>query len=412
VRRLIVLPSPALAGIPLEVLLAAAPKGVPPLTVSYAPSGTLFAWLAERKAGPASAPRLLALGDPAFAAPEAAAPRPAHGLLLVRVQAGGSAAKAGLVPGDVLLRYAGVKLASSADLLGALREHGAEGAEVVYWRRGKAAKAKVPAGPLGLAWDRRPAPEVLKARAAGDALLARLRGGHFKPLPGTRREVEALARVLKADLLLGERASEASLAALAGKGALGGYRYLHFATHGLADPVHPLESYLALADKDLPDAAEQVLAGKPAWTGRLSARHILDTWKLSCDLVVLSACQSGLGKYEEGEGYVGFAQALFLAGARSLVVSQWEVDDDATALLMVRFYQNLLGKRTGLKKGMPKAEALAEAKRWLRNLSEKEAGAARDSLPRGKVVPRKRAGPKPYAHPWYWAGFILVGDPS
>jgi CHAT domain-containing protein len=163
---------------------------------------------------------------------------------------------------------------------------------------------------------------------------------------------------------------------------------------------------------DLPDALGRVLKGLPAYTGRLTAARILETWKLDCDLVVLSACQSGLGKYERGEGYIGFSQVLFLAGARSLVLSLWEVDDTATALLMVRFYQNLLGKKRGLKGTIGKAEALRKAKQWLRNLSEKEARGAAQSLPRGKVVPWKSpGGSRPYGHPSYWAGFILVGDP-
>src|SRR5205085_1784005 len=78
--------------------------------------------------------------------------------------------------------------------------------------------------------------------------------------------------------------------------------------------------------------------------------------------VVLSACESGLGRYAGGEGYLGFAQALFVKGARSLVLSLWKVDDDATALLMTRFYQDLLGARAGMRSPLRKAEALAEAK--------------------------------------------------
>jgi CHAT domain-containing protein len=142
---------------------------------------------------------------------------------------------------------------------------------------------------------------------------------------------------------------------------------------------------------------------------------------------VLSACESGLGRYAGGEGYLGFAQALFVKGARSLVLSQWRVDDKATALLMTRFYQNLLGKRPGLSTPLPKAEALDEAKRWLRNLTVDEAGTELAALDRGTVRPlvdevdgpapraaSSSAGPagvRPYAHPYYWASFILIGDP-
>jgi CHAT domain-containing protein len=120
---------------------------------------------------------------------------------------------------------------------------------------------------------------------------------------------------------------------------------------------------------------------------------------------------------------LGFAQAFLSRGARCVVLSRWQVSDDATALLMRRFYQNLLGKRDGLKKAMGRAEALEEARDWLRSLSREEAGAAVASLPRGQVkalpgtgkppaarpVPR---GEKPYAHPYYWSAFVLIGDPD
>ena len=100
-------------------------------------------------------------------------------------------------------------------------------------------------------------------------------------------------------------------------------------------PTPIVESYLALADRDLPDPLARTLAGLPAYAGRLSAADIQSVSALDADLVVLSACQSGLGKYEYGEGYLGFAQALLAAGARAVVLSLWPVDDASTALLMV-----------------------------------------------------------------------------
>src|SRR5207244_6366752 len=132
---------------------------------------------------------------------------------------------------------------------------------------------------------------------------------------------------------------------------------------------------------------------------------VVRAWDLDADLVVLSACESGLGRYAGGEGYLGFAQALFVKGARSLVLSQWKVDDQATALLMTRFYQNLLGRRPGLDKPMPKAEALREAKTWLRQLpadAVRQQVAALPAAERGPEVVRRPdktiAQARPYAH--------------
>jgi CHAT domain-containing protein len=164
--------------------------------------------------------------------------------------------------------------------------------------------------------------------------------------------------------------------------------------------------------------------GEPYLEGRLTAAEVLEYWKLDAELVTLSACDSGLGKQGGGDGLLGFAQAFLLAGSRAVCLSLWQVDDTATCLLMDRFYQNLLGKRAGIKP-MGKAAALDEAKRWLRNLTSTEAlerlGAITQGVVRGqrparqemRAVPKPEdAGPdyKPYAHPRYWAAFILIGD--
>jgi CHAT domain-containing protein len=80
-----------------------------------------------------------------------------------------------------------------------------------------------------------------------------------------------------------------------------------------------------------------VLSGKRVPDGRLTVGTILKEWQFDADLVVLSACQTGLGKETSGEGMLGFTQALMQKGARSVVLSRWKVDDAATALLMARF---------------------------------------------------------------------------
>ena len=146
-------------------------------------------------------------------------------------------------------------------------------------------------------------------------------------------------------------------------------------------------------------------------------------WQLDADLVTLSACETALGPYGGGEGLLGFSQVLLHKGARSLLLSLWKVDDTATALLMTRFYENWLGKRKDLREPMPKAEALREAKSWLRTLPRWERdnlaadlvkGELRGTVVEGKPVvqlPKGRAD-EPYAHPRYWAAFILLGDPE
>ena len=243
-------------------------------------------------------------------------------------------------------------------------------------------------------------------------------------------EAEALRRLFAAHkqpvtLLADADASEPKLADLAHSGALGRYRYLHLATHGTFDPRFPLQSAVILSQNTPPAVAPPEL-GRYVFDGELTAAEVLENWRLDAELVTLSACQTGLGKHERGEGFLGFAQAALLAGSRAVCLSLWRVDDAATALLMERFYQNLLGRRQGLKGPLPKAEALAEAQAWLRGLPRAEAqrraarlagGVARGKgrPPRPLLPPEAAAGAAdqpPYAHPYYWAAFVLVGDPG
>jgi CHAT domain-containing protein len=99
---------------------------------------------------------------------------------------------------------------------------------------------------------------------------------------------------------------------------------------------------------------------------------------LNADLVVLSACETGLGKIAEGEGLIGLTRGFLYAGAQNLLVSLWQINDAATAQLMVAFYRNLLDGRS-------QAEALRVAKLAMRQS-------------RAELAP-----------PYYWAPFVLIG---
>ena len=209
-------------------------------------------------------------------------------------------------------------------------------------------------------------------------------------------------------VLLGPQACERRLFEASRTGELRRCRYVHFATHGFAD-------------SDRPELSGLVLARVPAdkdYDGILHMREVFQL-KLDAELVVLSACQTGLGKHLGGEGMLGLSTAFFFAGAQSILMTLWNVPDAPTALLMHRFYGNLKAGRT-------KAAALHEAKAWLRNLTQddlRKLGRTTPALAElTRTIGRKVVHPKgpraedkapvhPFTHPYYWAGFILTGDP-
>jgi tetratricopeptide (TPR) repeat protein len=430
VKTLYVIAVNQMAGIPVEVLSD-------DYTTSYVPSGTFLARLSQQSS--LSSVGLLALGDPVFARPGTGSKKPADdlppgGLLITQVAPASTAAKVQLQSGDVLARYADVELHSVDDLTKAIAAHSsAKSVPLTVWRSGieKPFVRDVAPGRLGVVLDRAPAREALVNRRNTEVMLAALRGGDWEDLPATRAEVTHVAHLFgsQATTLLDSAASEQTLDELRKKDQLRRYRYLHLATHGQANDVRAFDSALILAQDRIPETPLP-RAGEPFLNGQLAAGEVLEFWKLDAELVTLSACETAIGRAGGGEGMLGFAQAFLTAGAKSVCLSLWKVDDSATALLMTRFYQNLLGKRSGLKAPMPKAAALAEAKRWLRDLSAEEAlqltasiqGIVRST--RGKDEPLKLVVPtpdpkkppprdsRPYADPRFWSAFILIGDPN
>lgn len=229
---------------------------------------------------------------------------------------------------------------------------------------------------------RRPSDDVIRGAVHGlSEDLARLPG-----LPGTRLEVQTLAADWPGSLvLLGAEADEAALADLAAADALRDFRVLHFATHALVDAADADASSLVLSQTGLPDPLSVLADGGRVQDGLVTAGEILADWRLDADLVVLSACNSALGRNVTGEGLVGLAHAFLRVGARAVLVSQWSVPDRATQVFMTAYY------RAWRAEGLPRAHALARARRELRDHRDAD-------------------GRRPYGHPYYWAPFVLVGD--
>ncbi|UCH82712.1 MAG: CHAT domain-containing protein, partial [Candidatus Latescibacterota bacterium] len=331
-RHLIVLPSGAMIGVPIEAFVDDEGRYlVDRFTVSYIPSATIYKWLEQRsdRKERAAAGKSLLLGDPPF--------QEAH-LHAMENEEG-----AGVACGAPRETHVDVE-----ELRSALTD--SEKARSVLWR-----------------------------------------------LPCTRLEVEGIARMLPdPTLLVGAEATESELSRLAELDHLDDYAILHFATHALVDAQDVERSALILSLVDSPGSPDATKRVMRIFDGMLTTKEIVHEWRLDADLVTLSACETGLGKIAGGEGLVGFAHSFLQVGARSLLVSLWKVDDQATSILMQRFYENWIGKyedsrldRKG--KSMSKAEALQEAKQYLRDYTEDN-------------------GERPFEHPCFWSAFILIGD--
>lgn len=212
-------------------------------------------------------------------------------------------------------------------------------------------------------------PSVAGAKVNVDGAVRALErdGFSFAPLPGSRREVEAAAAAFgSADTRLYTGAQFTAAAVL--EELQRPNQVVHLATHAILDERVPGRSGIVVSNQNAPDAPEILRASN------------LAELTIPVDLVTLSACQTGLGQVVAGEGVLGLSWALSRAGAASLVVTLWEVSDAASAEMMAAFYRSLA-------EGQPKAAALT---------------AARKQLARGANATLR--------HPYFWAGFALIGD--
>ena len=191
---------------------------------------------------------------------------------------------------------------------------------------------------------------------------------HPQPLPESRTELSSIAALHPAgrvQLYLGPEAVEENVK---NNPYLKTARRIHFAVHGFVNERQPELSGLVLA-----------LDGDPREDGLLQVYEIFNL-ELGADLVVLSACETGLGRNVRGEGLVGVARALLYAGASNIVVSLWQVADASTSDLMIRFYRHL-----------------------------GEDGDKAEALRLSKLEMIREGG---FEHPYHWAPFILIGQPG
>jgi CHAT domain-containing protein len=203
-----------------------------------------------------------------------------------------------------------------------------------------------------------------------------LRAG-LGPLKYNKAEVDAIASKFSSNKLTDNSATEDGFRKYASQ-----YNILHLATHAYTDPDNSNLSGIIFKVEEtdsnlIKNASFEYVDGKLEHDNILHAYEI-QNMHLNADLVVLSACETGIGKYQPGEGTMSLARAFKYANCPNIVTSLWKVDDESTKEIMIYFYGNL-------GKGMGKADALAEAKRSFRKNH-------------------------PTASPFYWAPFILVGD--
>jgi CHAT domain-containing protein len=323
---------------------------------------------------------------------------------------------------------------------------GRQAAVVLGEPAGSAGRGLLAAGAIDFQADPgRSLPAERPTIAAAAPLVAK-RGG-FQALPATGPEAQAARDLFRtafadqpAEVLTGAQATEGEL-----KRRLDGghWRVVHLATHGffgspariaalraeirredpfgsslrsarsreddLAFALTPLlRSGVVLAGGGRAAADETSSEALNREDGILTAEEVQALDLRGCELVVLSACETGLGEAEAGQGVLGLQRAFQAAGARAVVASLWKVDDAATGVLMKQFYTNLWTKK------LPRLEALRQAQLALLNnagLVEQERGLGAESKPLpngGHVVPP--GGTNARSDPALWAAFVLGGD--
>lgn len=190
----------------------------------------------------------------------------------------------------------------------------------------------------------------------------------FQRLPATRREATRISSLFSADSILTVDGLAASRTTVR-QAPLYDYRLVHFATHGVIDQRFPALSALVMSTID--EAGEDI----DGWL-RLDDIYGL---RLNADIVVLSGCETGLGREIRGESFLGLTQGFLHAGARNVVASLWQVSDRATAELMGRFYEGMI------ERNLPPAQALRAAQLSI-------------------------AASRRWQDPYYWGAFLFVGE--
>lgn len=351
-KRLLIVADGALNYVPFEALVktgdgsagyAALPYLVTTNEIVYAPSASVIAVIRKQAAARPTSKSVLIIGDPVFSS------------------------------NDPRLKET-AKVPTKGATKGATKRSTKRAAKGAASKTAPTATATVVTAPV-------PASEGTRGLGLSSALTdvagtpaASVMGAPVKSptlarLPGTRVEATQIAQITKqsgglADVWLDLNAKEANVQTK----DLKNYRVLHLATHGLLNPKRPQFTGVVLS-----------LIGNQSGDGFLSTKEVFNL-KLGAPLVMLSACETGLGTETRGEGVIGLTRAFMYAGAPTVGVSLWSVADNSTAQLMTDFYQRLLAGQ-----GMSPSAAMRAAQ-------------------------QNMIAAKKYSAPFYWAPFVLVGE--